>query len=352
MIDISKNRDLESIANDWAKDVIVFLTDTLADENRVTAIYDGNSTQVDKRLTKYEKMFGEKCRIAGVPQDEWQRDWPQLKPYLTDRDKLTAPPDSLETEKDIIFSDNKDIKKAIKETFTQIYKDFTSLKAYDYMEKLKIRTCPYCNRHYTFTVRKNRSSFSTRPEYDHFYAKSTYPHLALAFYNLIPSCKECNSIKRTKLLRVHPYKSYFESKFVIMNQAGDRELDLENILALKSEEDFEIRFRKKDSNFNIREGYIGYYSDPSEEESKSINTLGLEDLYNGHKDYVLELIEKRNSYDRITREGIVDEFQGIFHSQAEVFEFIWGRYLEENAYDNRPLSKFTHDILIQLGLLE
>ena len=352
MIDISKNRDLESIANDWAKDVMAFLTDTLAYDNRVTAIYDGNSTQVDKRLTKYENMFGEKCRIAGVPQDEWQRAWPQLKPYLTDRDKLTALPDSLETEKEIINLYSEDIKNALKVTCTAIYNSFTALKAYDYMEKLKIRTCPYCNRHYTFTVRKNNSGFSTRPEYDHYYDKRTYPHLALAFYNLIPSCKECNHSKKNQPLRVHPYKSHFESKFIIMNQTGNKELDLENILALRSEEDFKIRFRKKDSNFNIREGYIGYYSDPCEEESESINTLGLEDLYNGHKDYVLELIEKRNSYDRITREGIVDEFQGIFHSQTEVFEFIWGRYLEENAYDNRPLSKFTHDILIQLGLLE
>ena len=99
MIDISKNRELESIANDWAKDVIAFLTDTLAHENRVTAIYNEIHTQVDKRLTKYEKMFGEKCRIADVSQDEWQRAWTQLKSYLTDCDKLTALPDSLETEK-------------------------------------------------------------------------------------------------------------------------------------------------------------------------------------------------------------------------------------------------------------
>lgn len=343
MIDISKNRELESIANDWAKDVIAFLTDTLAPENRVTAIYNEIHTQVDKRLTKYEKMFGEKCRIADVSQDEWQRAWTQLKSYLTDRDKLTALPDSLETEKGIINSYSEDIKNALKVTCTAIYNSFTALKAYDYMEKLKIRTCPYCNRHYTFTIRKNNSGFSTRPEYDHYYDKSTYPHLALAFYNLIPSCKECNHSKKNQPLRVHPYKSHFESRFVITNPADDEVLDLENILTIKTENDFNIKFRKGD---------IGQYNDPSDEELENITTLGLVDLYNGHKDYVLELIEKRNSYDLITREGIVDGFQGVFHTQGEVFEFIWGRYLEENTFEKQPLSKFTHDILLQLELLK
>lgn len=343
MIDISKNRELESIANDWAKDVIAFLTDTLAHENRVTAIYNEIHTQVDKRLTKYEKMFGEKCRIADVSQDEWQRAWTQLKSYLTDCDKLTALPDSLETEKGIINSYSEDIKNALKVTCTAIYNSFTALKAYDYMEKLKIRTCPYCNRHYTFTIRKNNSGFSTRPEYDHYYDKSTYPHLALAFYNLIPSCKECNHSKKNQPLRVHPYKSHFESRFVITNPADDEVLDLENILTIKTENDFNIKFRKGD---------IGQYNDPSDEELENITTLGLVDLYNGHKDYVLELIEKRNSYDLITREGIVDGFQGVFHTQGEVFEFIWGRYLEENTFEKQPLSKFTHDILLQLELLK
>ena len=57
-------------------------------------------------------------------------------------------------------------------------------------------------------------------------------------------------------------------------------------------------------------------------------------------------------YDLITREGIVDGFQGVFHTQGEVFEFIWGRYLEENTFEKQPLSKFTHDILLQLELLK
>ena len=344
MINISKNRNLDSIADAWASDVIAFLTDDLSDKKEGHKPGRGRPRKVKTRMMKYEQMFGEKCRTNGVSEDEWKNAWSRLNPYLINRDKLIALPDSLMTEKDVdIFNGDDNIKKAAKKTFTAIYDSFTGLTAYDYMEKLKIRTCPYCNRHYTFTVRKTKSGFSTRPEYDHYYDKSTYPHLALAFYNLIPSCRECNHNKRIKQLEIHPYESHIESRFVITNPADDEVLDLENILTIKTENDFNIKFRKGD---------IGQYNDPSDEELENITTLGLEDLYNGHKDYVLELIEKRNSYDLIAREGIVDGFQGVFHTQGEVFEFIWGRYLEENTFEKQPLSKFTHDILTQLELLK
>lgn len=343
MINIGKSRNIAPIATAWAADLITFLTVKLMNNNKVTATFNGNSHKVNRRLIKYAFMFGEKCRCAGIPKCEWKNVWFALVPYLTNSEKLIASPASLKTEKDVSFSDNENIKNAIKDTCIAVYTDFTKLYAYKYMENLKIRTCPYCNRHYTFTVKNTRTGFSTRPEYDHYYDKSTYPHLALAFYNLIPSCKECNHNKRTKQLRIHPYGTQFESNFVIANPDDDEVLDLENILALRSEKDFSIKFRK---------GNIGNYSVPSAEELENITTFGLEDLYSGHKDYVLELVEKRNSYDLITREGIVNGFQGVFHTQREVFEFIWGRYLEENTFERQPLSKFTHDILIQLGLLE
>lgn len=343
MINISENRDLDSIADAWAADVIAFLTVDLSDKKEGHKPGRGRPRKAKTRMMKYEQMFSKKCRCAGILEREWKSVWLKLVPYLTHREKLLVSPTSLETEKEVSISDNENIKNAIKDTCNAVYTAFTKLHAYKYMEKLKIRTCPYCNRHYTFTVKNTSTGFSTRPEYDHYYDKSTYPHLALAFYNLIPSCKECNHNKRTKQLRIHPYGTQFESNFVITKSNDDEVLDLENILVLQAEKDFSIKFRK---------GNIGKYSDPNAEELENITTFGLEDLYNGHRDYVLELIEKRNSYDLITREGIVEGFQGIFHTQGEVFEFIWGRYLEENTFEKQPLSKFTHDILIQLGLLE
>jgi len=63
--------------------------------------------------------------------------------------------------------------------------------AYDFVEKLALDTCPYCNRNYTFVVKKGK----LRPEIDHFYPKTIYPYLAVNFFNLIPSCQTCNKTK-------------------------------------------------------------------------------------------------------------------------------------------------------------
>lgn len=63
--------------------------------------------------------------------------------------------------------------------------------AYELCKKSIARTCPYCNQAYAFTFQVKGKGF--RPTLDHFYSKDTFPHLALALNNLIPSCYTCNS---------------------------------------------------------------------------------------------------------------------------------------------------------------
>lgn len=75
-------------------------------------------------------------------------------------------------------------------------------------DSLQVTVCPYCNRHYTFTV---DSTWKIRPQFDHFYPKSAYPYLALSFYNLIPCCPVCNHIKREKRIEQNPYISGFNN---------------------------------------------------------------------------------------------------------------------------------------------
>ncbi len=94
------------------------------------------------------------------------------------------------------------------------YKNFTAKKkeynAYDLASKLQVNVCPYCNINSTFTIENG-----TRPEFDHFYDKTTYPILSLSFYNLIPSCHICNSsLKGDKNFslktHIHPYIDSFD----------------------------------------------------------------------------------------------------------------------------------------------
>lgn len=47
-------------------------------------------------------------------------------------------------------------------------------------------------------------------------------------------------------------------------------------------------------------------------------------------------------------QGLVDLFQGVYQNRGEVFDFVWGRHLELAELENRPLSRFTKDLLEQM----
>jgi len=105
-------------------------------------------------------------------------------------------------------------------------------------------TCPYCNDNKMKIVKiKNNSSTKTKQraylDLDHFYPKSQNPFLAVSFFNLIPTCHDCNSSdKRDKPFtietHIHPYLEAFENfykfKISLKTLLGDT---LDNIEILK-----------------------------------------------------------------------------------------------------------------------
>lgn len=84
----------------------------------------------------------------------------------------------------------------------------TKWNAYALVELHKLRICPYCHTsHLNFHVHDFKDM---RPPLDHFYPRSRYPFLGTSFYNLIPSCHQCNSsVKGAKnpieMNLTHPY---------------------------------------------------------------------------------------------------------------------------------------------------
>ena len=78
----------------------------------------------------------------------------------------------------------------IQKEFERVYTNFSNRKfGYQWAEKLGVTVCPYCNRSYIFTVKKDARNGKARPQYDHFFPKSIYPYLAVSMYNLIPPLK-------------------------------------------------------------------------------------------------------------------------------------------------------------------
>ena len=216
-----------------------------------------------------------------------------------------------------------------------LYDNFCDKKkeynAYDLAQSLQINVCPYCNRNYTFTVRSKNGS--TRPQFDHFYNKATYPILALSFYNLIPSCPTCNSsIKRCKQFllttHVHPYIEGFDDKT-------------------------HFSLHVKNSSFYYNEkGFDLNLCSHNTKAQKNIDDFALQEIYKNHKDIVLELIQKSVMYNESYIDELMKNYEGtLFKNEEDLLRLIFGGYIADEDLGKKPLSKLTKDILEQLEII-
>ena len=217
------------------------------------------------------------------------------------------------------------------------YKNFTTktkidYDAYDLAQKLQVNICPYCNINHTYTIIQENDKKITRPEFDHFYDKDTYPILALSFYNLIPSCHICNSTLKGRTnfsIKTHlnPYSDDF-------NKLAQFELKIENSNFYHSINGFELNLESKDRRA-----------------IKNINDFKLQDLYQNHKDIVLELIQKNAIYNESYIDELMTQYEGtLFKNREDLLRHITCGYITDEEIGKRPLSKLIKDISTELGL--
>lgn len=197
-------------------------------------------------------------------------------------------------------------------------------------QRLGIKTCPYCNRQYTFTIKQSTTHPSIRPQFDHFLPKSKYPLLALSFYNLIPACSECNRIKGNKEVDIYPYNDDFDSNGLKF-KVGMRDKSSNIVVKALDTSDFEIFIENGDKN-------------------KNVTGLGLTELYNEHKDYVAEIIQKCQAYNTNYYKTLIQTYRGMNMSESDIHRMIWSAYIDDGKQGRRPLSKLTRDILDQFNI--
>ena len=199
-------------------------------------------------------------------------------------------------------------------------------------KELGVKTCPYCNREYTFS-RKLRNNREVHPEFDHFYPKSKYPYLSLSLYNLVPSCHTCNHLKIEHEIGMNPYYKSFD------------------------DEDMRFMLVDKVTGENVTGKMLDHWVfDPSKVEVKienaneNVSVLGLEEVYSGHTDVVADIVTKVQAYNENFYQSLVDSYSGLGKTPLEIYRLIWGTYMDPLEYALRPLSKFTKDVLEELGI--
>lgn len=194
------------------------------------------------------------------------------------------------------------------------------------VDRLKIRVCPYCNRNYTFTVAKTKSP-KVRAQFDHFFPKKKFPMFALCFYNLIPACPICNKLKGEQIISFNPYQEGFpfNQKFVLSDGIND-------LSWVHPASKLKISLINSDDNLNNKQ-------------------LLLEQLYQQHEDIAKDIILKAQAYNDDYYDGIISSFQGAGYSKDYINTLIWGTYINDVQFGERPFSKFTKDILDQIGII-
>lgn len=192
--------------------------------------------------------------------------------------------------------------------------------------KLNVKTCPYCNMHYTLYAEDGNALKDqiAKLQFDHFFDKTDYPFLSMSLYNLIPSCATCNQGKSVGnvSLKFHPYASSIADQFhfevadpLILFTGGKKDrLEIEMI------EDGVTKEELKDFN----------------------ETFNLQLLYRRHRDIVQETFDK--AYEE---EYYTNPKNFSFASEVST-EYITrlgaGTYMEKSDIEKRPMAKFIQDI--------
>lgn len=206
----------------------------------------------------------------------------------------------------------------------------------EYVNKLGIRSCVYCNAQYAVSFKKGKTDRSTpyKTTYtlDHWKPKSKYSYLAIAFYNLYPCCSPCNQAK-----------SYYERDWMMYCKEGEDanpfefkvdDLSLVDYLTSWDAEKLKIEFEPLVS---------GEYPDYDK-------NFHISKLYSNFKSEVEEVIWRSRIYSSKMIEAMKQS--GVYQIKPhEVKRFIIGNYDREEDIMKRPLAKLIQDVAKQIRLI-
>lgn len=236
---------------------------------------------------------------------------------------------------------NKKIKKIFNYKYFSSKSDNGSYDGYELAKSLAIRTCLYCNRNYTLTVMNGTKITEkfTRPEFDHFFDKGVHPLLALSIYNLIPSCKICNSsLKGRTKFNLDSYLHPFLDDVTNFYNFKYKPHDVKSILGESSNLEIEI---KVDSGNKKLDKKI----------RKTKEIFRLEEIFSAHSEELKDLFEIKHKYSQKYLEDLFKKYEKLGLKYNDVYKTAFGVNFLEKEFSKRPFSKLKKDILKQLEII-
>lgn len=244
------------------------------------------------------------------------------------------------------------------EVFQNEYKYFyksVGWNAYLYQKALGINICPYCATQFIFVYESDNGN--TRGTLDHFIDKAKYPIFSISIYNLIPSCKICNSdFKGSKEATIKNNYTPFEENIIeyitfkreIIN-SQEEEISPITVIDIKKEQKNEIdyvsMFLGINEDFNIKIDYSTAPKDIARKIQGNIELFHIEEIYNAyHKSYIQDLIRKSYIYNHTYRTQLLNSFNNFFQSEEELKMAIMPTAEDDKKH---VLGKLTRDIVYQ-----
>lgn len=94
----------------------------------------------------------------------------------------------------------------------------------------EVKFCPYCGKMPLISYGENKDKRAY--DLDHIYPWTAYPYLTFNLYNLVPTCKVCNTIKNDKNLTAygdyfHPYFWYIQSDKIRIDSKKDFDSEMD-----------------------------------------------------------------------------------------------------------------------------
>lgn len=210
------------------------------------------------------------------------------------------------------------------------YDSFRANTLVELAKILNIKSCPYCNMHYTLyaeeTKKNSKKEKLAKFQFDHFFDKSKYPMLSMSLYNLIPSCAVCNHSKLTNKLSLsfHPYHSNIceQFRFKLQNPT-----DL--FCGEKKKRDLIIidLISKSNNNTDLK---------------VFVKTFHMKALYQRHRDIAQETFDKAYEYPYYSNPS---NFTWLSKESPNYIKRLWmGTYPDEKDIEKRPMTKFIQDL--------
>ncbi len=237
-------------------------------------------------------------------------------------------------------------KKKLKKIFN--YSTFIAKKesangydGYDLAGKLGVRTCLYCNRMYTLTVKKGNTAEDkiTRPQFDHFLDKGENPLLALSIYNLIPSCNICNStLKGSKKFTIKSYVHPYVDNCTDEYHYRFYPYDVDSILGDKSNLKVEIKAKSRGSEMGRKI-------------TNSEKIFKLNDIMSAHSEELKDLFAIRYKFSERYFLELFNTYKTLGLDRKEIYRIVFGTEFENMDFGKRPFSKLKKDILSELTII-